>query len=272
VTTGICKLTLKSGKFVKSHMIPLAFSSPSEGCYFIDGAPGGRPTRRPTSWYDRELVTRAGEDILADLDSFAAVELRKARLVWSGWGKEAELNENIIPYPNSEMFVRIVPNTDVLKLRVFFLSLLWRAAASDMRQYSGISLQERDLEKLRLMVLNKNPYPLSFLPIHLTQLVTRGARHNLGPMKMTTPLDAGAGNGPLVLNSYRFYFDGLIANIHTNVSEKTHSEASAIYVGGDSCLIAVCVNFEDSFQASNMTQHGYEAITNHPDTMLKLLR
>ena len=272
MTIGTCKLTLKPGKFVKSHLIPLAFSAPSEGCYFIDGAPGGRPTRRPTSWYDRELVTRSGEDILADLDSFAATELRKARLVWSGWGKEAELKDDIIPYPNSELFVRVVPDLDVLKLRVFFLSLLWRAAASDMPQNSDVSLQERDLEKLRLMVLNKSPYPLSFLPIHLTQLVTRGARHNLGPMKMTAPLGAGTGNGPLVLNSYRFYFDGLIANIHTNVSEKFHSEASVIYVGGDTSLIANCVSFEDSFQASNMAQHGYEAITNHQHIMCKLLK
>ena len=272
MTIGICKLTLKPGKFVKSHLIPLAFSAPSEGCYFIDGAPGGRPTRRPTSWYDRELVTRSGEDILADLDSFAATELRKARLVWSGWRKERELKENIIPYPNSEMLVRLVPDMDVLKLRVFFLSLLWRVAASDMPQNSNIILQKHELEKLRLMVFNKSPYPLSFFPIQLTQLITRGARHNLGPMKMMLPLDAGAGNGPLVLNSYRFYFDGLIANIFTNVSEKAHADASAIYIGGDSSLIAICVRFEDSFQASNMAQHGYEAIMNHQHTMLKLLR
>ncbi|UZE12804.1 hypothetical protein [Pseudomonas sp. B21-053] len=257
---------------MKSHLIPLAFSAPSEGCYFIDGAPGGRPTRRPTSWYDRELVTRSGEDILADLDSFAATELRRARLVWSGWGKKEELRDSIIPYPNSDLFVRLVPDLNVLKLRVFFLSLLWRAAASDMPQNANIKLQECELEKLRLMVLNKNPYPLSFFPVQLTQMITRGPRHNLGPLKMTTPLDAGAGNGPLMLNSYRFYFDGLIANIHTNVSEKVHAEASAIYVGGDANVIAICVKFEDSFQASNMIQHGYEAFTNHQSTMLKLLK
>ncbi|MFL1548838.1 hypothetical protein ACI77I_06980 [Pseudomonas sp. D47] len=253
-------------------MIPLAFSAPSEGCYFIDGAPGGRPTRRPTSWYDRELVIRSGEDVLADLDSFAATELRKARLVWSGWGKEKVLKDNIIPYPETDQYVRLVPNLDVLKLRVFFLSLLWRAAASHMPQYADIELQECVLEKLRLMVVNNNPYPLSFLPVHLTQMVTRGARHNLGPMKMTTPLDAGAGNGPLMLNSYRFYFDGLIVNIHTNVSEKVHAEASAIYVGGDAIVIANCIKFEDSFQASNMIQHGCEAFANHQPTMLKLLK
>jgi len=272
VTIGTCKLTLKPGTFVKSHMIPLAFSAPSEGRYFIDGAPGGRPTRRPTSWYDRKLVTRSGEDILAELDSFAAAELRKARLVWSGWGKETVLNDNIIPYPDSEQRVRLIPNLDILQLRVFFLSLLWRAAASEMPQYANIKLEKDELEKLRLMVLNKNPYPLSFFPVHLTQMVTRGARHNLGPLEMKTPLDFGAGNGPLMLHSYRFYFDGLIVNIHTNVSEKVHAEASVIYVGGDPTVIANCINFEDSFQASNMIQHGREAFTNHQATMLKLLK
>lgn len=269
---GTCKLTLKPGKFVKSHMIPLAFSAPSEGCYFIDGAPGGRPTRRPTSWYDRELVTRSGEDILADLDSFAATELRKARLVWSGWEKETVLKDNIFQYPDSDQLVRLVPDLDALKLRVFFLSLLWRAAASEMPQYANIKLQECELEKLRLMVLNRNPYPLSLFPVHLTQMITRGARHNLGPLEMNTPMDFGSGNGALMLNSYRFYFDGLIANIHTNVSERFHAEASAIYVGGDSIVIANCIKFEDSFQASNMIQHGCEAFMNHQSTMLKLLK
>lgn len=272
MTIGTCKLTLKSGKFVKSHMIPQAFSAPSKGCYFIDGAPGGRPTRRPTSWYDRELVTRSGENVLADLDSFAATELRKARLVWSGWGKETGIKDNIIPYPGTEQLVRLVPHLEVLKLRVFFLSLLWRAAASDMPQYANIELQDSELEKLRLMVLSMNPFPLSFFPVHLTQMITRGARHNLGPLKMTTPLDAGPGSGPLMLNSYRFYFDGLVINIHTNVSEKRYSEAAGIYVGDDAVVMANCVNFEDSFQASNMIEHGREAFMNHPSIMFKLIR
>lgn len=272
MTIGVCKLTLKPGKYVKSHLIPLAFSAPSKGCYFIDGAPGGRPTRRPTSWYDREIVTRAGEDILADLDSFAAKELRRLRLVWSGWKDEVEFSENLLAYPDSPFLVRLIFGAEVLGLRVFFLSLLWRAAVSNQNQNAHIILADQQLEQLRQMVLNKNPYPLSFMPVHLTQLTTKGGRHNLGPLHMEMPLYQDEPSSQLTAQSYRFYFDGLIANIMIDLSPENYDGASAIYLGGDEKILALCVKFEDSFQAQNMDQHKLDAFTNHPSTMLKLFR
>lgn len=269
---GVCKLTLERGVYVKSHLVPLAFSAPSDGQYFIDGAPGGRPTRRPTSWYDKELVTRKGEDILAELDSFAADELRKSSLVWSGWDELLGAPVDTFAYPGTEHGVRLVSGLNVLKLRTFFLSLLWRAAASLQPQNAHIRLLDRDLEQLRQMVLNKNPYPLNFMPVQLTQLITRGPRHNLGPLKMSLPLQLEEGESAVRVQTFRFYFDGLVANIYCDISTELHESASAIYVGGHEDILALCIPYEQSFQASNIEQHQYEAITNYPDTMSKLLK
>jgi len=272
VAIGICKLTLKTGTFVKSHLIPLCFSGPSEGQYFIDGTPGGRPTRRPTSWYDRALVVRKGEDVLSELDSSAAIELRKGKLVWSGWSGDSDVQEEVAPNSGEKFGLRTVSGLDVLNLRVFFLSILWRAAASNLPQNAHVKLPANELEQLRLMVLHKNPYPLSFLPVQLTQLTSLGPRHNLGPLKMKLPFKLEVEKEELFLQSYRFYFDGLVANIFFDMSFELHESMSAIYLGGDDSVLAVCVPYDESFQASNIQQHQYEAVTNYPDTMIKLLR
>jgi hypothetical protein len=67
---GVCKLTGKSGKFVKSHLLPKALTRPGvAGEYFISGGQGCRPKKRWTSWYDQELVIKKGEDILANYDN-----------------------------------------------------------------------------------------------------------------------------------------------------------------------------------------------------------
>ena len=64
--TGMCKLTLTYGKFVKSHIIPEALTETSwGGSPLTQPGPNGRRIRRCTSWYDPQLVTTEGEAILA---------------------------------------------------------------------------------------------------------------------------------------------------------------------------------------------------------------
>ncbi|WP_122418281.1 hypothetical protein [Pseudomonas viridiflava] len=272
MTVGKCKLTLQPGTFVKAHITPLAFTSLTVGAYFVEGGPGLRPTRRPTSWYDKQLVTRKGEDVLAELDNIAARELRLGKLVWSGWNEASELGDSLMEYPGSPHMVRLVPGLDFLRLRVFFLSLLWRAAASTMKEFQNVVLGADLLERLRLMVLNGDPFPLNLFPIQLTQLITRGPHHNLGPLCMHLPFDRGENFEPLTFKSYRFYFDGLIANIFIDIPEDLHESMSGIYLGGDESVLAMAIPYETSFQASNLAQHQHEAVQNYPQIMLKLLR
>jgi len=46
------------------------------------------------------------------------------------------------------MSVRVIEKVDVVALRLFFLSILWRAAATDRFEFSEISLPERELDIL----------------------------------------------------------------------------------------------------------------------------
>src|SRR5689334_22772129 len=93
---GICKLTGMSGRLVRSHLIPNALTRLSRtGSPFIQGGDGEPPERRWSSWYDTQLVTEEGEEILALLDNWAISTLRAHRLVWSGWGPIQTLQEGI---------------------------------------------------------------------------------------------------------------------------------------------------------------------------------
>lgn len=82
---GICKLTGKNGRFVRSHLLPKALTRPSiRSSHFIQSGHGSPPRIRWDSWYDDELVTREGEDSLTRYDTWAIqelsqLELRKAR-------------------------------------------------------------------------------------------------------------------------------------------------------------------------------------------------
>ncbi|MFQ6558159.1 hypothetical protein Q7F05_19640 [Pseudomonas sp. Lb2C1-1] len=89
---------------------------------------------------------------------------------------------------------------------------------------------------------------------------------------MEMPLQGERGKPPAIAHSYRFYFDGLIANIMCQLPPEHFEGASAIYVGGHEEVLTLGVKFEESFQAYNMMQHQHEAVTNHPEIMCKLLK
>jgi len=75
---GFCTLTHRPGAFVKSHLLPEALTrSTVQGAPLVQYGEGRRPGQRWTSWYDAELVTRDGEDVLSALDTWAIAALRQ---------------------------------------------------------------------------------------------------------------------------------------------------------------------------------------------------
>lgn len=270
MAVGICSLTGKLGTYVRSHMIPLAFTKATGGEYFVEGRPGVRPFRRHTSWYDPKLVTRDGEDVLADLDSRAAVELRAMRLVWSSWEENEKPLVWAVAENDTETRYRLIEGHDYKLLRRFFISLLWRAAASNMKEYTHVRLSSQSLERTKSIVLGAGDDDALFFPVQLVQLSTRGPRHNMGPIRMTMPFRGSDLRADLV--SYRFYFDGLIVNYFLNVPPDLLADTKALYVGATDSLQVVGIPYEASFQRANMDSHQKEAWENFPSDIKKLLR
>lgn len=252
---GTCKLTGQVGPFVASHIIPEALTRPSgRGSPLIQYGENQSSTRRWTSWYDPELVTAEGERYLSDLDSWAISALRQHRLVWSGWGSDNSLGE-CNTHVLHGLGIRSIDSIDTKRLRLFFHSLLWRAAASNRREFKEIVVPPEDLEQLRSAILGSSELPMSFYPIQLTQLSTKGVIHNQTPIPDVKylPHPYVTNGAPIALPTFRFYLDGLIAHIHRATPLGYSAESLGnLLLGASASVVLSTVTFEDSAQALNI--------------------
>ena len=253
---GVCALTKRTGPFVASHIIPQALTRPS-----ARGAPliqygGGPPTRHWSSWYDTELVTADGERYLSDLDNWAITELRRHKLVWSGWHGGTSLGKEHTPFYSS-LGIRAVSGLNTGKLRLFFHSLLWRSAASMRPEFRDITVSPEDLELLRLAILGETDPPINFYPIQLTQLSTKGLVHNQTPIPDVKyfPHPLVPGGQPIPLPTFRFYFDGLIAHVHRATPRGYDVESLGnLVLGAKASIVLSTVTFEDSVQSLDIAK------------------
>jgi len=253
--TGICKLTGTEGVFVDSHLIPKALTKPEQkGLPFIQYCSGAPPRKRWSSWYDPQLVTQAGEMILGAIDTWAVAELRKHKLVWSGWKDSRTLGSLHHSITGTPWGIRKLEGINRARLRFFFLTLLWRAAATTLPEFSEVDLPREDLEQLRQMICLGNVEPISFYPAQLTQLSTKGVIHNHAPIaqiKKIPSLDSAT--PPRDMPIFRFYFDGLIAHIHRHSSDDGYSaDLGDLIVGAKETLVINTQTYEESTQQMNM--------------------
>jgi len=212
---GTCKLTGTHGCFVKSHLIPLALTRLSRtGEKYIETGIGLGTKSRANSWYDEFLVTREGEDILAAIDARGIEVLRRHKLVWTGWSTDEDI-ASLFADSEQRSGTREVELVQSEHLQLFFLSLLWRAAASTRQEFVDITLPASILEDLRLRILQQTPGAFEDYPVQLFQLTTLGVKHNRAPLfeSKLMPLAAGTSWGNKV-DYVRFYFDGLTSHIH----------------------------------------------------------
>lgn len=144
---GICKLTHEAGTFVDSHLLPKALTKAEGLGPGLTQIGNGQRKKRKSSWYDPALVTGEGEEILARYDDQAISTLRRQALVWSGWGPRQELAEGrgLGGGPG----IRKLVGEDWKQLRLFFLSILWRAAATNLEDFEEVKIPEDELETLR---------------------------------------------------------------------------------------------------------------------------
>lgn len=259
---GICKLTADRGKFVKAHLIPAALTERGgpKGPLTQHGQKAPQATRRWTSWYDEQLVTAAGERILATHDNWGISELYRQKLVWGSWGPMLALSTS-----DHRQFSRFMDDPAIGfrririsnpgRLRVFFLSLLWRAAETFRWEFDEVAIDEPYLSMLRKSVLDSDPNPLDLFPVELIQISTRGVPHNHSPVAMEKTLPSFDDGAPTIVPHYRFYFDGLIVHFDRRTDRPADfAEKSSFYVGCREELTVTTVPYETSFQRSNIEQ------------------
>lgn len=259
---GRCRLTGHEGKLVRSHLLPKSVTrAPDPGEPRVDGYAAARPVKRFDSWYDPTLVTRAGEDILSDYDDWAIKELRRLQLIWSAWGDLESLPAQDVEWPQgSSLGLRHLECIDVRKLRLFFLSLLWRAASTSLEGFK-VAIASDKVEALRQMIVAGNPKPTSMFPVALIQLSTKGPWHNAGP-RVESLADG--------TTFFRFYFDGLIAHIYDDVTDDFVANAGALILGESSSITVMTRPYEESAQREWLHQLITNIERDHFDTVERI--
>jgi hypothetical protein len=251
--SGICKLTKKSGRFVNSHIIPRALSDKN-----LDKVAriqwrefGGRPQLRHTSWYDDHLVIEEGEAKLSLYDTIGTNELAKFGLCWRYFPISSKAKRSPIDGSNFEIIE--VDGADVAGLRLFFLSLLWRAAASRRPEFREIRVDVASMRKRRKIVNGEITPHTSDFPVTLTLLTTKGQPQNLTPLRQRMALPQLCEGLPRDVKIHRFFLDGLIAHVgRKSMDQKLAEVWGPRAVGAQKDLFLIGRPYEGSFQEQNL--------------------
>jgi hypothetical protein len=268
---GTCALTGEHGPFVDSHIIPRAFSKPA-----VPGQPlilwrgtAEPPGLRRNGVYDRALVTRAGEDILERYDAWAINEFRKHNMVWSAWGPRIT-----VPPPHDNygpLGHRIFDDIDPIPLRLYFASILWRAAASKRREVAQITIPQDHIDRIAESLRSGVPLDDTFYPVTLTQYSTMGHVHQANPIARLKKMYDNDGNFTFEIPIFRFYFDGLIAHFHISGGNEPLPDLGISGVGNYSRLCVHTIPFQESFQRLDLAKHVADSIVAWPEDSRKLI-
>ena len=138
-------------------------------------------------------------------------------------------------------------------MRKFFLSLLWRAAASDLHEMSFVSLPQHDINILREYIAFDKILAKNFYPVELFQLSTVGEIHNHTPIMKTKAVPSGIEGVFSPVDFVRFYFDGLIAHIRVGATALDHVERfGPLFLGQQKETGVVTISYETSLQRDTL--------------------
>lgn len=186
-TVITCKLTGKTGQPVKAHVVPRAFyelPTQEEGpCVLASNAPNSFPKRAPVGVYDESMVTQQGEDLFRLWDDYAAQLLLQnenafAPIIHHGVIHEWTLSEY-----------------DYSLLKLFSLSVLWRAHTSCRPEFKRVQLGPHALQ-VKNCLLNNNPGTPDYYSIHIGKWID----DEFGPVFMDPFSERYEG-----VNYYRIY-------------------------------------------------------------------
>lgn len=258
VPEGICKLTLKTGKFVESHILPKALTILSRtGEKTIQVSLKLPIKKRFQGWYDNQLCIAEGEYILSQIDNKAIKLLRENLLIWSGWTSnmmDLDTSDIIISPKNNEKNhgIRVIKDLDWKLIKLFMLSLLWRSAASEREEMDAIDISRDLLEKLRVAILSYDSLSANEFPVRLYQIANKGVQHNRTPIIEENIIDFGSSIGTRKYTICRIYLDGLIAYITLDPDKSYLDFFQSIIIGGNNETIIFLHTYENSRTFDNL--------------------
>lgn len=183
-TRGCCKFCLQKKKLVKAHIIPEHFYSSlynEKGQYVevhISNDKSEKSKRRFKGIWDKTILCAdCDNSILGKLDDYAA------KIFW-GY-RNQELNIKDFQRPDQPLVQwRTAYGIDTARIKLFFLSVLWRADVSQNIFFEDVNLDMEDREKIRSMIIENNAGTRDDYPI----LLLHYSRSNAEPRKVISKI------------------------------------------------------------------------------------
>ena len=232
--SGKCKFCSNKTLLIKAHIIPAGFfrriRRGKAALRVITNRAGEYPKNSQIGIYDNAIVCGKCETIWHDWDTYAQQLLAEAPL--SGHTR----------YHDNEKICYVVDHFDYKKLKLFFISLVWRASVSTDPFYSKVKLGRFE-NKAKNQIENSDPGNAEDFSVILAKFDHPLAKSTLDPHE-----DVYSG-----VNFLRFYLADYIAYI--KIDEKpTPKPFSQFEISENQPLYIICRDFTKSKELNLMKE------------------
>lgn len=226
-----CKGCGSNTKLIKAHIIPESFFTGlrdgEKAPKVISNTPGVYPKKAPIGIYDKNILCRNCEDRFQLLDDYGY----RVLIV------QEQNHQSLVDVRSGRTIGYKINQIDHSTLKLFFISILWRASISEHIFYSKINLGELEvLAKESIWKMDAgNSHYFSFVLGKFDGDASSTGRTILDP-------HAEKWFG---VNYYRFYLYGFILYIKADEQE-TPAEWSKFISGGNDLIVVSRGNIEGS--------------------------
>lgn len=145
---NLCRLCLQKKKLIKAHIIPEGFFRPLRSGNLApemySNSPGNYPKRMPVGTYDPSILCEDCDRKMGLWDDYAQELLLK------------RFSEASVLQLDQQKVCWLIEGFDYPRLKLFFVSLLWRASVSQQSFFKRISLGPFE-SRLRAMIMGEDP-------------------------------------------------------------------------------------------------------------------
>ena len=221
-----CKLCGNESALVNAHIIPAGFfrriRQGKESLEVITNSPGEYTKKSQIGEYDQTIVCS------------------KCEAIWQGWDNYAQqlLAEEPLNgrarYHGNRKICCVVDNYEYSKLKLFFISMAWRASVSSRKFFRRVSLGEfEDIAKQHIM--NSDPGDSEDFSVVVSKFNHPLAKGTLDPYMYE---NSG-------VNYIRFYLASYMADIKVD-HQPTPEQLSKLTITQNKPLYIICRDFKKS--------------------------
>lgn len=223
----VCQLCAQDKKLIEAHILPRSFYEPLKECgqvpQIITDKAGIYPKRSPTGVYDKEILCDGCERVFSPWDDYGRRFLMR------------KISDDAYIRDRDEKIAYNMVQCDYHKLKLFFLSILWRAGVSKQPMFNRVQLGPYT-ERLRACILAADPGGVEDYAVALSRF--DAPAEEVGILNPDKTEYEG-------VNHYRLYLGGYMAIIKVT-NKKPPAFLEGLYIAPGNDVIVLIREFRAS--------------------------